>query len=165
MTSNHSSSDAPKSEAAAFGSSHANIYAEGPPRQVPGFAGLHRMTSMLLAERVPANGRILVLGAGGGLELKALAEDHSGWTFDGVDPSADMLRVAEQIVGRMPRACAFIRALSTRHLTGRSMARFVFDNAFRAARPAARNAPSDPPPPRARRALRCRSHQLRTDRA
>lgn len=99
MTSNDHSPDAPKSEAAAFGSSHANIYAEGPPRLVPGFASLHRMTSMLLAERVPPRGRVLVLGAGGGLELKALAEDHSGWTFDGVDPSADMLRVAEQIVG------------------------------------------------------------------
>jgi tRNA (cmo5U34)-methyltransferase len=97
MNSNDHSSGAPKS--AAFGSSHANIYAEGPPRQVPGFASLHRMTSMLLAERVPPQGRVLVLGAGGGLELKALADDHSGWTFDGVDPSADMLRVAEQIVG------------------------------------------------------------------
>lgn len=88
--------DAPKSNTAAFNAAHARSYAEGPPRQVPGFASLHRMTSMLLAERVPAQGRVLVLGAGGGLELKALADDHPGWTFDGVDPSADMLRVAEQ---------------------------------------------------------------------
>jgi tRNA (cmo5U34)-methyltransferase len=57
------------------------------------------MTSMLLAERVPSHGRVLVLGAGGGLELKALADDHPGWTFDGVDPSVDMLRIAEQIAG------------------------------------------------------------------
>lgn len=83
----------------AFGS-HANpAYAEGPPRQVPGYATLHRMVSMLLAERVPADGRVLVLGAGGGLELKALAEAHPGWSFDGVDPSADMLELAEQTVG------------------------------------------------------------------
>jgi tRNA (cmo5U34)-methyltransferase len=75
-----------------------DTYAEGPPRQVPGFLDLHRMTSMLLAERTPANGRVLVLGAGGGLELKALAEAHPGWSFDGVDPSADMLRSAEQMV-------------------------------------------------------------------
>jgi tRNA (cmo5U34)-methyltransferase len=85
--------------ATAFNAAHANSYAEGPPRQVPGFAGLHRMTSMLLAERVPSQGKVLVLGAGGGLELKALADDHPGWTFTGVDPSADMLRVAGQIVG------------------------------------------------------------------
>lgn len=83
----------------AFNAAHANSYAEGPPRQVPGFAGLHRMTSMLLAERVASQGKVLVLGAGGGLELKALADDHPGWTFAGVDPSADMLRLAERIVG------------------------------------------------------------------
>ena len=80
-------------------------YRQGPPRQVPGFASLHRMVTMLLAERVPARGRVLVLGAGGGLELKAFAEAHPGWSFDGVDPSAAMLRVAEQVVapyaGRM----------------------------------------------------------------
>lgn len=85
--------------ASAFGGAHANAYADGPPRQVPGFASLHRMTSMLLAERVSPQGRVLVVGAGGGLELKALADDHPGWRFDGVDPSADMLRVAAEIVG------------------------------------------------------------------
>jgi len=84
-------------EATAFTADHARTYAEGPPRQVPGFAGLHRMTSQLLAERVPAQGRVLVAGAGGGLELKALADDHPGWSFDGVDPSADMLGVAGEI--------------------------------------------------------------------
>jgi len=94
MRNNHST---PGDAGAAFTAAHARAYAEGPPRQVPGFASLHRMTAMLLAERVPADGRVLVLGAGGGLELKALADDHSGWRFDGVDPSADMLRVAEEI--------------------------------------------------------------------
>jgi len=55
------------------------------------------MTAMLLAERVPAEGRVLVVGAGGGLELKALAEAHAGWRFDGVDPSADMLAMAAEV--------------------------------------------------------------------
>ena len=64
---------------------------------MPGYAGLLRMTSMLLAERISARGRILVLGAGGGLELKALADDHPGWIFAGVDPSVDMLKTAERI--------------------------------------------------------------------
>jgi hypothetical protein len=35
----------------AFFGRHVDTYAEGPPRQVPGFAGLHRMTTMLLAKR------------------------------------------------------------------------------------------------------------------
>ncbi len=86
------------SEPFAFNAIHASSYVEGPPRQVPGFAGLQRMTSMLLAERVSSHGNVLVLGAGGGLELRALAENHPDWTLVGVDPSADMLRVAEQIV-------------------------------------------------------------------
>ncbi len=94
----HSAGD-PGSSSAAFNAAHARSYAEGPPRQVPGFAGLQRMTSMLLAERISSYGRVLVLGAGGGLELKAMADDHPGWTFTGVDPSADMLRVAQQTVG------------------------------------------------------------------
>jgi tRNA (cmo5U34)-methyltransferase len=69
-------------------------YAEGPPRLVPGFAGLQRMAMVLIAECVPTDGRILVLGAGGGLEMKAFAEAEAGWTFDGVDPSAEMIKLA-----------------------------------------------------------------------
>jgi tRNA (cmo5U34)-methyltransferase len=80
-----------------FVGEHARSYADSAPRKVPGLADLHRMTSMLLAERIASDARILVLGAGGGLEIKALADAHSGWRFDGVDPSADMLRTAEQI--------------------------------------------------------------------
>jgi tRNA (cmo5U34)-methyltransferase len=82
-----------------FDAHAARSYADGPPRQVPGFSSLHRMVTLLLAERAPSNGRVLVLGAGGGLELKALAEAQPGWSFDGVDPSADMLQLAAQTVG------------------------------------------------------------------
>lgn len=74
-------------------------YAAGPPRLVPGFADLHRMTAILLAERASGQARILVVGAGGGLELKALAELNPGWTFDGVDPAAEMLELAKQTLG------------------------------------------------------------------
>lgn len=74
-------------------------YAEGPPRFVPGFADLHRMTAILLSERAPADAQVLVLGAGGGLELTAFARAQPGWTFEGVDPSAEMLKQAEQTLG------------------------------------------------------------------
>lgn len=74
-------------------------YADGPPRLVPGFADLHRMTAILLAERAPEQARILVVGAGGGLELKALADFNARWTFDGVDPAAEMLELARQTLG------------------------------------------------------------------
>ncbi|WP_430391811.1 class I SAM-dependent methyltransferase [Dyella sp. 20L07] len=76
-------------------------YAEGPIRQIPGFLALQQMASLLLAERVPAQGRVLVLGAGGGLELKAFAEGQPEWSFLGVDPSAEMLSLAERTLGAL----------------------------------------------------------------
>lgn len=74
-------------------------YAEGPLRQVPGYLALQQMSRLLLAERVPVQGRVLVLGAGGGLELKAFAEAQPGWHLLGVDPAAPMLALAEQTLG------------------------------------------------------------------
>jgi tRNA (cmo5U34)-methyltransferase len=74
-------------------------YAEGPPRIVPGFADLHRMTTLLLAERVSERARVLVLGAGGGMERKTFATAHTGWTFDGVDPAPEMLNLAKHFLG------------------------------------------------------------------
>jgi tRNA (cmo5U34)-methyltransferase len=79
-------------------------YAEGPRRFVPGLESLHCMTGLLLAERAPARAKVLVVGAGGGGEIKALADAHPDWTFVGVDPAAQMLRLAEQVLGeRMSR--------------------------------------------------------------
>ncbi|WP_417320423.1 class I SAM-dependent methyltransferase [Emcibacter sp.] len=81
-------------------------YTEGPPRFVPGFTDLHKMTGILLAERVPATANILVLGAGGGLELKALAEMQPGWCFTGIDPAPEMLKLAGKTLGPLAnRAC------------------------------------------------------------
>ncbi|WP_313916378.1 class I SAM-dependent methyltransferase [Tahibacter sp.] len=74
-------------------------YAESPVRQVPGFHALQRMAMLLLAEAVPPDGHVLVLGAGGGLELKVFAEAHEGWSFVGVDPSAEMLKLATATLG------------------------------------------------------------------
>lgn len=74
-------------------------YAEGPVRQVPGFHALQTMTGLLLAERVREDAHVLVLGAGGGLELKAFAETQAGWRFCGVDPSAEMLGLARRTLG------------------------------------------------------------------
>lgn len=74
-------------------------YAESPPRMVPGYADLQRMTALLIAERAPDDAQVLVLGAGGGLELKVFAEAQPGWSFVGVDPSAAMLDLARKTLG------------------------------------------------------------------
>lgn len=72
-------------------------YARMAERNVPALRDLHRMVSLLLAEKVPTDGRILVLGAGGGLELRAMAGLNPGWCFDGVDPSPQMLDQAHAV--------------------------------------------------------------------
>lgn len=74
-------------------------YTDGPRRFVPGLADLHRMAGILLAEHAPADAHVLVLGAGGGLELTALAQAQAGWTFEGVDPAAEMLKLAARTMG------------------------------------------------------------------
>src|SRR3546814_13382260 len=78
-------------------------YTEGPKRFVPGLDGLHRMTGLLLAERVPENADILVLGAGGGSEMKAMAEAHPGWRVTSSTPTNASAPPQESITPTGPR--------------------------------------------------------------
>lgn len=71
-------------------------YAEDALNKVPGLADLHRMTAVLLGERAPGPADILVVGAGGGLELEAMARARPDWRFTGVDPSVAMLAIARR---------------------------------------------------------------------
>ncbi|NYZ15780.1 class I SAM-dependent methyltransferase [Azospirillum sp. RWY-5-1] len=84
-------------------------YAQSTPRKVPGFADLHRMAVLLLAERAPETATILVVGAGGGLELTAFAGAQAGWRFVGVDPSAAMLDLARRVLGPLQARVALLR--------------------------------------------------------
>lgn len=74
-------------------------YTANAERIVPGFRHLQRMTELLLAEMAPMDANILVVGAGGGLELRVFAESHSDWHFYGIDPSPEMLDLARQTLG------------------------------------------------------------------
>lgn len=69
-------------------------YEDGPRRFIPGYDASHAMAATLLVDRIGERGRVLVLGAGGGVELCALGRASAGWTFVGVDPSENMLAVA-----------------------------------------------------------------------
>ncbi|MDR6671716.1 class I SAM-dependent methyltransferase [Xanthomonas sp. 1678] len=73
-------------------------YAADALRRVPGLADLHRMATLLLDEYAAGAAHILVVGAGGGLELKAMAEARPHWRFTGVDPAPPMLELARQAV-------------------------------------------------------------------
>lgn len=74
-------------------------YSADTPLKVPGLADLHRMVALLLGERAPRDAHILVVGAGGGLELKVMADTEPDWAFTGVDPSQAMLEAARKTVG------------------------------------------------------------------
>ncbi|MEZ5939276.1 MAG: class I SAM-dependent methyltransferase [Hyphomonadaceae bacterium] len=72
----------------------------GPPAFMPGHAGVLQMAGVLLAERTPDDGEVLVVGAGGGLDTKALAKAGPGWRFVGVDPAPKMLELARTVIGQ-----------------------------------------------------------------
>lgn len=76
-------------------------YAEDAPRKVPGYADLHRMAMLLIAEHAPPAADILVYGAGGGLELRAFADARPHWRLCGIDPSAPMLDLAREVLGSL----------------------------------------------------------------
>jgi tRNA (cmo5U34)-methyltransferase len=82
------------SDAAAIAS-----YADKTRRLVPGWADLQTMATLLVAERAPRDASVLVVGAGGGVELRAFAQAHPQWRFAGVDPSAPMLQMARATLG------------------------------------------------------------------
>ncbi len=74
-------------------------YSQGPARNVPGWADMMRMADLLLSERASDSADILIIGAGGGLELQHFAESHPDWTFLGIDPSHDMMKLARTKLG------------------------------------------------------------------
>jgi tRNA (cmo5U34)-methyltransferase len=76
-------------------------YAEKTARIVPGLHDLQTMAALLVAEHAPESANVLVIGAGGGMELKALAQAHSQWRFVGVDPSQPMLDLAAATLGAL----------------------------------------------------------------
>lgn len=78
---------------------HIASYAERTPLRVPGLTDLHKMAVVLLQERAKRDACILVLGAGGGLELRSFASARPDWSFVGVDPSRPMLDLAQTVIG------------------------------------------------------------------
>lgn len=78
-----------------FGDPHAAAtYAGNARDRVPGLDDLHRMVTLLLAEGATDQAHILVVGAGGGMETKAMASAQPTWRFTGVDPSPAMVYAA-----------------------------------------------------------------------
>ena len=76
-------------------------YERGPRLFIPGYDASHDMASVLLMETMPDDGHVLVIGAGGGIEMAKFAEVGQGWSFTGVDPAQLMLDMARQRLAAM----------------------------------------------------------------
>lgn len=74
---------------------HVAQYENGPPMFVPGYEASQYMAATILAERVGDRARILINGAGGGLEMGLFARLFPDWRFAAVDPSRAMLEQAK----------------------------------------------------------------------
>jgi tRNA (cmo5U34)-methyltransferase len=77
---------------ATFNQQAASVYDSQWARLAPFRDALHLLASAVLAA-LPADARILCVGAGTGAEILSLAEKFPGWRFTAVEPSAPMLDV------------------------------------------------------------------------
>ena len=74
----------------------AKRYAEGAVQFVPSYRVMQRMAAQLIRESVGDTGTVLVLGAGGGLELEEFASRSPAWRFVGVEPADGMITAAQE---------------------------------------------------------------------
>ena len=61
---------------------------------IPGYLSSFRQALALLQGRLPPTARVLVVGAGTGIEIVTFRAAEPGWRLTGVDPSAQMLDLA-----------------------------------------------------------------------
>ncbi|OAI58042.1 SAM-dependent methyltransferase [Verrucomicrobiaceae bacterium SCGC AG-212-N21] len=85
----------PNEPLVAFGPQHAAVYDKQFAKLAPMRDALHFLTGVLLSE-LPANARILSVGAGTGADLIHLAQQYPQWHFTAVEPSPAMLDVCRR---------------------------------------------------------------------
>ncbi len=61
----------------------------------PGYASLYDVAGCYLSLNLPENANVLIVGVGGGMEIKTLAKFSPTWQMTGVDPSSKMLEFAK----------------------------------------------------------------------
>lgn len=80
----------------AFDSDIANEYDKGVRRTLPTYDPMLRLAQTFLRSKLGEESTVLVIGGGGGNELKAFGPKNPGWKFTAVDPSEAMLGVAQK---------------------------------------------------------------------
>lgn len=62
---------------------------------LPGYEAMHTMVKSILLSHLPELANLLIVGAGSGMELIKFGEGNSQWQMLGVDPSSNMLAIAQ----------------------------------------------------------------------
>jgi len=65
---------------------------------IPGYEALHQMILAFLRFKLPEIANLLIIGAGSGMELVTFGKANPQWQMLGLDPSANMLAIAQQKV-------------------------------------------------------------------
>ncbi|PTW63163.1 tRNA (cmo5U34)-methyltransferase [Breoghania corrubedonensis] len=78
-----------------FNQEMAESYDEKNSKLTPISDNMHFLVRLVLAD-LPPQARILCVGVGTGAEIVSLAHAQTGWSFVGVDPSAEMLEVCRR---------------------------------------------------------------------
>jgi hypothetical protein len=73
-------------------------YERAPRSFVPGYDASHTMAAVFLRDRIGERGRILVVGAGGRVELSVLARECQGWTFTFLMSTADLVQAVVKLL-------------------------------------------------------------------
>ena len=74
-------------------------YSKGVRIYSSGYDLMHRLVIQLLSEKLPYEGHVVVLGAGGGQELMSMCEARQTWRFTAIDPANAMLDQAKTALG------------------------------------------------------------------
>ncbi|MBI5641567.1 MAG: class I SAM-dependent methyltransferase [Nitrospirae bacterium] len=90
--------DRKSSDSAYFDAARSSAYDKKIRASIPGYDALHAMTRDLMQAAIPQEAKILVAGAGTGMEIITLGSSNSKWTFTAVDTSDDMLSICKNNV-------------------------------------------------------------------
>lgn len=82
-------------EAFDFDGSYGSEYAAFAARVIPAYEQTFELGFTLLEDQVGPDARVLVAGCGAGADLVTFARHAPGWTLTGVDPSPQMVTLAE----------------------------------------------------------------------
>ncbi|MBA4013278.1 MAG: hypothetical protein C0481_15545 [Phenylobacterium sp.] len=77
-----------------FTGPEAQAYAAKIRTRVPGYEAMHEVIAAALLASLPSAAKVLVVGAGDGEDLLALARAAPGWMFTALDPEPDMIALA-----------------------------------------------------------------------